>query len=323
MSSVCGIGFGKEATYAEDVAATKWVPATDVNWSMKRNHVFAKTVGHLGQKYGMVGLFEPSGTFTIVGRAGDLGEILHALYGAVSTVDNTGSYTHTFTPHGAPPTYTFHIVDPDVPDGQETFPGWYPTEVKPSFKAGDHVQITVSWTAQTVNLDAAGSPTFGTDPALVMLTSGDYVKLDTVADSYINAAEVTVKREYPSIDQASVIGSMLRKVAGAGLMSMDMKHDRIFFDQVAQKHFLGGAAVTEPATVENPRAVDILSLSETAVSGAFYWSLQVLADAMFADSRDRGQKAQDLQVENINFVAQDDDSANWISMLITNEATTY
>lgn len=323
MSDVNGIGLGPEASYGEDVTATKWLPAVNVNWDYKRNHDFTDTISAHGQKYGTVGLVAVTGSFEIVARADDLGEVLFAILGAVGTVDNTGSYTHTFTTAGTCQGYTFSIVDGLTPNIMETMPGWFPTEVKLVGKAGGKIVVSVSWEAQTVNLDARGSPSFSADPALTMLTAADFYKVDTVADSHLNSFDVTLKREYASLDLEGVIGSILRPAATPGMLRADGTIHRKFKDLLRVKDTLGGVAATEPATLPDEQAIQMISVSETVIAGAFYYTLEVNFDEALFEGRSSSQSAQDLQFEDITLTVQDDGTSDWVEIKITNAVVSY
>ena len=325
MSSVNGMGLSLDDAYGDDNVVHKWFPVTDFKVTMNNSLKPTPNIGSLGQKHTQMGLFEVTGSFNMLCRPEYMPYLLYSLLGGLSTGAVADSlYTHVCTPAGAPKSLTLAITrDDNAANLQETYPGAVITEMKFSFKPGEPIMVAVTFFAKTMNLDARGAPSFSTDPPLIMLTSDDYLKYGGAADSYISAAEVTIKREYPGLDAESVLGSRFRKSATSGLITMEGTMDRIFKEDSALNEFLGSATAVAPAEDPNTHALDIRSKSNTLVGATSVYQMNWVADEILFDTRDSGVDRQALEVENIKWFAQDDDTNDFISVNCKNGRATY
>ena len=324
--SVCGVGFGKESSYGEDVALTKWVPAKNFKWTSSKGTVTTNTMASLGPKYAVNGLFGVTGSFEMLARTEDIGQILYSIFGGLTSTDITSAYSHAHVPAATVTTYTCGVaVDSGGGNTNETFPGWFATSVNLKGRAGEPITMTVNFIAQTHHVDSRGSPTFSTDPALVLVDSNDYFKLDTVEDTYVTAFDITITREYPSLEDETPISNIVRQHATPGIIKMEGTVNRLYKDLTALKNFLGSASATEPDPdgVVNTRALDILSKSTVIARGSNYHQLQIEADNLIFDTRDAEVNEQNLQIEDLKFVTQDDGSSDWIEVTHVNATESY
>jgi len=326
MSAVNGVGLSlDEASYGEDLTIQKWFPATDFKHTMNNSLKATPNIGSHGQKHTQMGLFEVTGSFNMLCFPEYMPYLLYSLLGGLSTTGPADSlYTHICTPDGAPKSLTLAVTrDNNAANIQETFPGAVITEMKFSFKPGEPIMVAVTFFAQKAVIDTRGAPSFSTDPPLIMLTSDDYYKYGGSADTYISAAEVTIKREYPSLDAESVIGSRFRKSATSGLITMEGTMDRIFKEDSALNEFLGSATAVEPAEDPNTHTLDIRSKSNTLVGTTSVYQMNWVADEILFDTRDSGVDRQSLEVENLKWFAQDDGTSDFISVNCKNGRATY
>lgn len=320
MSDVNAMGFSPETSYGDDTAPGKWVEVSDFTWDMNQNHNQQEVISSHGVKHSTVGLFEVTGSFNMLLFPEYHPYFIQTLLGARSTSGPTDSqYTHIHTPSGATESLTVSVTrDSNLGNLMETFPGFKLTEIKYSFKPGDPVMCACSFLAKTMNLDSRGSPSFGTDKPLIMLTSDDYFNYGGSADSYVTNAEVTVSRAYPSLEAESTIGSRYRRWATPGLVKMEGIMDRVFREDSALNEFLGSASAVEPAEDVNTHTLDIRSKSNQLIGATSVFQFNCGADRIILDTRNTQQAGQDLEVESIAFYAEDDGTNDFIFLNVKN-----
>ena len=158
---------------------------------------------------------------------------------------------------------------------------------------------------------------------MLMLTSDDYYKYGGASDSYISSAEITITREYPSLDAESALGSRFRKSATAGLVRMEGTMSRIFKEDSALNEFLGSASAVSPADAPNTHTLDVRSKSDVLVGTSSVYQVNFVADEILLDTRDASINAQDLEVENLAWKAQDDTTSDFIAVNVKNGRATY
>ena len=325
MSDVNGLGLALEDTYGEDNTLQKWFPVTDFSWDLNNNLQQADTISSHGKKYTQMGLFEGTGSFNTLCFPEYLPFLLYSILGGLATSGPADSqYTHLCTPAGNPKSLTLGITrDSNAANIQETFPGAVITEIKFSFKPGEPIAMAVSFFAQKAKIDSRGSPSFATDPPLIMLTADDYYKYGGSEDSYISSAEVTLARAYGGLDAESTIGSRFRQFATAGQITLEGTMDRVFKEDSALNEFLGSASAVAPADAPNTHTLDIRSKSDVLIGTSSVYQMNIVADEILFDTRGSSQNKQDLEVENIAWKAQDDATADFIAINVKNGRATY
>ena len=325
MSDVNALGFSPETTYGDDTAPGKWVEVSDFTVDEKRNHNQPELISSLGIKHSTPHIYEVTGSFNMLLFPEYHTYFLNTLLGTSTPSGPADSlYTHVNTPAGATGSLTVSAThDSNTSNMMETFPGFKLTDIKYSLKAGEPVMCACNYLAKTSNIDARGSPSFGTDPPMVMMTSDDYFKYGGSSDSYITAAEITLSRAYPSLDAETVLGSMTRGFATPGIIKMEGTMDRIFREDSALNEFLGSASAVAPAEDINVHTLDVRSKSNTLVGATSVYQVNWVADRIILDTRNAKQGGQDLEVENIGWYAEDDGTSDFISINVKNSRTTH
>ena len=313
------VGLGKESTYGEDVAITKWISAIDENFAYDNQLIGELEMGYLGIPKPMPGPFKVSGGWKQWVEPENIGLILLALFGSVTTtIPSAGEYKHTFVPSATKQYLTAAVVT-DVTAGQKTHPGYAVKKVKLSLAPGQKLLAEIDGFAKTLNIDALGSPSFSTlNP--MSFHEGD-AKIATVSDTDIKALSLEIEHLFAE-DEVTIGDRALRYASPQGYLFKGTM-DRLFETLTELKNFLGSGTPVAPATTMLKQQLDLNIDTGVLINGVTNYQMNIqVKEAIFKTHKANISK-QDRTIENLEFEAFVPSSGNQATIDLYNAVVSY
>jgi len=273
---VRAIGIGKEATYGQDVALSKYISAIDESVDISNEPELDFEMGYIGQPKPGLGVIKATHGFKFYLEPENAGLLLLAFFGASSdsvTDLGAGDYKHTYTLKETAQYLTLASIG-DLAASQRTMPGYAITGLKISYLPGKKVLVEVKGIPKTINFDALASPSFSAE--LPFYAHHGDAKIATASDTDIKAMVIELDRVYSEDDFR--VGSRERAYCKSQGVKAKVTIDRFFEDLTEIYAFLGGSGTpTSPQTAWWKRQVDINLDSGIDIGGGnnFQFNLQL------------------------------------------------
>lgn len=174
-------GIGIESTAGTAVSAALWLRAETWNDDPAAPQIAIQALHQGGAQFGRSAVNvqkSVSGSFTVRGHydGGGLAMVLRTIFGGSWSTDGAGPYQHDLTIGATLPSFTLRPVYGDGVGGStETgavIAGCKVDSAEISIGTDDVMSVTVNWTGMTYTGGSAGTPSFGTDNAILPTSVG-------------------------------------------------------------------------------------------------------------------------------------------------------
>ena len=295
--------------------------------SEDNSFLFAETVEAREIIKARMGQFKPAGGITMFPEPENMGLLLKSLFGTVADGGvasaqqaATTTYKHTFKPtNNGPRSYTLEVGS-DVTAGARKYTSALTKKMELSAVAGEFLQASFDFDAQTVALEALDTASFSAlDP---FVYSEAYGKIAGSEDANIEAFKVTIENMWadrPTLNSRFPAGKAIEGVKVSG--SIDIN----FTALTNYMRFLGSSSSTSPeAQTYTPHALALHTDGIATGDATYVYELNVLMPECVFKTNKANLDKRSRMMQNVTFEAiYNASSAYVVAVELQNKVESY
>jgi len=319
------IGLGEETTFRTAVAAAKYIDVREERITEDRQYVYVATGGARGTRIALPGGHKVGGDFSFIARADNLGLLLKAMFGQVSTTADDATspvaYRHEFTPAFSVPSLTVE-VSPEVGGTSRQISGSLVNSLAFEAVAREPLAVTATIIGSKSATIATTTPTWPTVRPFMFFEGSLTLAGTSVAD--VRAFRCTLEQEIP--DDAFVLGDMFlpdnRTLLGQFKASGDL--DVVFKSWSLYRRFWGSSTATEPLTAPASVAMRLTFTGPSTgstVSGFENYKLEIDLPTVRLDTSEANFSGREPIVQRLGWTATFEDAHVAEATLINTESS--
>jgi len=314
------IGLAEETTYGTAVDADHWIDVVSESITSSQEMIDVETAAYRARRYRIPGPYRVGGSFDMIVAPDNIGLLLKALLGSVSTTnDGGGRYKHTFTHDTTIPSLTLEIC-PDVGNRSRQITGVGVRSISFESPAREALSATVDVIGSYEKLITPSTPTLPTLRPFVFYEGSLTMNGSTIAN--VEAVRLTIENDIP--DDAFVLGS--RYLPGLRLQGFTVsgEMDITFLSWDYYKRFFGSATASAPSTeVESVSLKLTYTGPSTGGSGEYAnYKLEFDMPKVYLDTSEATFDRRERIVQTLGFTAIYDESSDYaIQVVLVNTSS--